>query len=206
MALHINLLHEREAQRTQRERDPLKLGFLGVLAVAGVLAVLHLTASQQVAGLQGELGSLRAEQARLKPEAETAARREKELSQVLRSSEALARRAERRMLWGPVLAAVASVVPREVQLDAWNGGVGVSGETVEIALDGRAAGSEPRKVAEDFRLAVKARLATVHPKVDVKFRTLEDENATVTLDGQQWPTAHFALRVSLPHPRKETSP
>jgi Tfp pilus assembly protein PilN len=206
MALHINLLHERLAARTQRERDPLKLGFLVVLAVAGVLAALHVTASQRLSSASRDADSLRAELAKLKPLAADAAVRERELRSVLSGGDALARRSERRMFWGPLLEVIAAIVPREVQINVLNGGVSGAGDTVDVSLDGLAAGSEPRKVAEDFRLALRARVAAVYPGADAKFRVLEDEPGTVALDGQQWSMAHFVIRISFPHPKSRPDP
>ena len=41
MAIHINLLHEQKTQEKQAERDPLKLGMLAMLVVAGILGGLY---------------------------------------------------------------------------------------------------------------------------------------------------------------------
>lgn len=202
MALHLNFLHERESARTQRERDPLKLGILAVLALGGVLGVIHVGSVQKLKTVQREHTALVTELGKLKPQAETAALRERELGGVLKGSEALARRAEKRMLWGPFLELLSQAVPREVHINSFNGGVAAAGNTVEIALDGVAAGSEPRKVAEEFRLRLRSHLLPIYPECEVRFRAggLEDVAGTVTLDGQQWNQANFVIRVVLPHP------
>ena len=92
-----------------------------------------------------------------------AAKEEQRLQSLVRGSKALANRAERRMLWGTALETLANAVPREVQISSLSGGLAPGRDTVEILLDGVAAGSEPRTVAEDFRLALRTKFGRREP-------------------------------------------
>jgi len=205
MAIHINLLHEKVAEKQQRERDPLKLSLLVGIAILGLLGGLHVLSTGEFSKLQREASSLRSELTKLKPQAAEAAKEEQRLQSLVRGSQALTNRAERRMLWGTALETLANAVPREVQISSLAGGLAPGRDTVEILLDGVAAGSEPRTVAEDFRLALRTKFGEIHPGTDARFRVLEDSPATANLDGQSWPCARFVILVSFPHPRTRTN-
>jgi hypothetical protein len=66
-----------------------------------------------------------------------------------------------------------------------------------LTIDGLAAGTDPRRVAEDLRTAIADRLSPRYKNVTSTFKTLEDGTETVALDGKQVGTATFAIVVQL---------
>ena len=76
----------------------------------------------------------------------------------------------------------------------------ISGENLRrcaITLDGLAAGSDPRRVAEDLRTAIADKLSPKYKNVTSTFKTLEDGTETVMLDGKPANTATFSITVQL---------
>jgi hypothetical protein len=55
----------------------------------------------------------------------------------------------------------------------------------------------PAKVAEDLRTAIADEFAKNYKDVSSTFRSLEDGKEMVKLDGQEQPTATFAINVQL---------
>lgn len=203
MALHLNLYHEVEKQKAINRRDPLKLSLMGLGAIALGFAgyyALQLTVSGSVAN---ELGRVEGELAKLKPQAEIAKTREAELNVAIKTSEALVKRIEGRFYWAPVLETLIRAVPREVQITKLNGETvimdkaGVKQEHATMALDGLCAAPEPRRIAEEFRVAIAEQFGTRFDNVAATFRTLEESPEQAVVEGVATPTATFSITLYL---------
>src|SRR5690606_15421317 len=108
--------------------------------------------------------------------------------------------AENRRLWGPVLATMQNVAPREVTYSSFSL---QGGDSISISLSGLAAGTEPRRVAETFRQGLITTFSQQFSEVRAGFRTLEETGSMVSLDGENLPTARFDIDISC---SKEKSP
>ena len=198
MALHLNLYHEVTRQRQVQRRDPLKLSIYALVAIAIGMAGYYFLQLGKTSLISSELARKKAEFTAVEPKALEAKKQAEELSTTILVSKTLVRRIEERFYWAPVLASVAKLVPREVQLVKLSGDV--QGDAVKkctLTLDGISVGSDPRKVAEDFRTAVTNEFGKNYQNVSSSFRSLEDGSETVKLDGVMHPTATFAINVQL---------
>ncbi|HEX8312116.1 MAG TPA: hypothetical protein VF614_12410 [Chthoniobacteraceae bacterium] len=198
MALHLNLYHETSRLRQAKRRDPLKLSLFALAAVAAGLASYYAMQLNTMSNLSSELARKKAEFEAVEPQAKAARNREEELSSTIKLSDTLVRRIEDRFYWAPVLEQIVKVVPREVQITRFSGDV--QGDTLKkctLTLDGISAGADPRKVAEDLRTSIADEFAKNYKDVSSTFRSLEDGKETVKLNGQDQPTATFAINVQL---------
>ena len=64
-------------------------------------------------------------------------------------------------------------------------------------IDGLSAGTDPRKVAEELRTSITEKFGPKYKDVRASFKSLEDATELAMLDGQQVPTATFAINVQL---------
>jgi hypothetical protein len=198
MALHLNLYHETARMRQAQRRDPLKLSLFALAAIAAGFAGYYTMQLNAMSNLSAELARKRAEYDAVEPQAKAAREREEELSSIIKLSDTLVRRIEDRFYWAPVLEQIVKVVPREVQITRFSGDL--QGEDIKkctLTLDGVSAGVDPRKVAEDLRTAIADEFAKNYKDVSSTFRSLEDGKDTVKLNGQEQPTATFAINVQL---------
>jgi len=200
MALHLNLYHEIQTQNLQRQRDPLKLGMLALLVVAVGFVGYYFYRLQGSTGLNNQAARLQTDWLVLEPKQKQAATREGELLATVKLKEALVNRMEERCLWGPVLDIVAQGVPKEVQLKSLEATKVVTTDKIRVVtfvLSGVAGGVEPRRSAEDFRVAFLRRLSERFKSVNSVpkdgFRSLDDKDERVMLDGQNYPTAAFVV-------------
>ena len=198
MALHLNLYHEVTRQRQVQRRDPLKLSIYALVALAIGMAGYYFLQLGKTSLISSELARKKAEFTAVEPKALEAKKQVEELSTTILVSKTLVRRIEERFYWAPVLESVAKLVPGEVQLVKLSGDVqGDSVKKCTLTLDGISVGSDPRKVAEDFRTAVTNEFGKNYQNVSSSFRSLEDGSETVKLDGMMHPTATFAINVQL---------
>jgi len=200
MALHLNLYHEIQTQNLQRQRDPLKLGMLVLLLVAIGFVGYYFYRLQGSSVLNNQAARLQTDWLVLEPKAKQAEAREAELLGRAKLKDALVSRMEDRCLWGPILDSVAQGVPREVQIKTLEAGRVMNGDKVRVVsfvLSGIACGAEPRRSAEDFRVAFNRRLSERFKSVNSVpkdgFRSLDDKDERVELDGQNYPTAGFVV-------------
>jgi hypothetical protein len=198
MALHLNLFHEIERQKLAERRDPLKLSMFVLAAIGALCAAYYAWELGRYGSVSRELGRKKAEFEAIDPKAKAAKKQEEELAGVLKVSDALVKRIEGRFYWAPVIQELALLVPREVQITKLSGDLqGDSPKKCQITIDGISAGADPRKVAEELRTAIAEQFGKTYATVVSTFRTLEDGAETVRLDGQQWPTAMFAINIQL---------
>lgn len=198
MPLRLNLYHEVQKQAALKRRDPLKLSLFGLCAVAACMAGYYFVQLGKSHSLNGELDRLKADYARLDPEAKAALKREEELTAKIKVNESLERRIEDRFYWAPLLEELVGVVPREVQLVKLTGETSAdASQKCTFSINGVSAGTDPRRIAEDLRIAVAERLGAKYRNVTASFRSLDEGAETVSLEGKQLPTATFVIGVDL---------
>jgi Tfp pilus assembly protein PilN len=140
MPLRLNLLHEQQAARAQRKRDPLKLGLYALGGVASLFVAYYLLRLGTSASLNSQLAAKKTEYAK-KYEAplKNVDAREKELTRTTAAANALTARVEGRFYWAPLLDVLARTVPREVQIVGLNGNDDPKEKNVNFTLEGIAA-------------------------------------------------------------------
>lgn len=196
MPLRLNLYHEIANARSARRRDPLKIALYILGAIVVGFAALYVTELGKLSGVSRELIRKKADFDAIEPQAKAAKKREDDLEQMFKTNAKLVKRIEGRFYWAPLLEQITALVPREVQLTKLAGEI--QGEAVkkcQVTVDGLSAGADPRKVAEELRQSIAETFSKKFRGVEAKFRTLEDGTELVMLDGQQWPTANFAINV-----------
>jgi len=200
MALHLNLYHEVQTQNLHRKRDPLKLGMLALLVVATGFVGYYFYRLQGSSVLNNQAARLQTDWLVLGPKQKQAEEREKELQVSAKLRDALVKRIEDRCLWGPILDMVSEGVPREVQLRSLEATRSVTPDRIRMVtfiVSGIAGGAEPRRSAEDFRVAFLRKLSEKFKSVTTVpkdgFRSLDDKEDKVVLDGQSYPTAAFVV-------------
>jgi hypothetical protein len=198
MPLHVNLYHEVLRQERDRQRDPLRLGMLGLLVIAiGFVANYFIVLAQaHVVGTQYQ--TQQAIFAALDPKAQAAKARQAELNDEITASDTMLKAVESRFYWAPVLDQVLKTVPRTVQLT--HVGTDASGNTAGsslLSITGISSGLEPRKEAEALRTALEARLSGQFKSVTSVFKNLDDSDQIVMLDGRRLATANFTIDFQL---------
>ena len=197
MAIRLNLYHEVQSAKKRQQYDPLKLSMMGIGVIILGLAAYYFVEMGKTATAKDTYLGRKAEFDKLTPLVKAAKVREEELSKQTDTASVLRRRIERRFYWGPVLEQVISSVPPSVQLTKCN--ASVEGEVLRrctILLDGIAAGSEPRTVAEELRTAFENRLESQFKEVTASFKNLEDGTELVNFNGQKLRTAIFSITIS----------
>lgn len=196
MSLRLNLYHEVIRAKERKRRDPLKLTLYGLAAVVAGFAGYYMLQAVKLHSLNSELATVKTEFDNLEPQARTAKVREDELQTQLKAGTLLVKKVENRFYWAPVLEQVMQVVPREVQVTRLAGEItGEGTRRCALTIDGLSAGADARNVAETLRTAIADKISPQYKNVSSKFRTLEDGTEMAMLDGQQVPTATFAINV-----------
>jgi Tfp pilus assembly protein PilN len=196
MALHLNLYHEIHKQKELQRRDPLKFAIAGLIAVGVGLAGFYGVQLTSKAGMSKELSKLKQQYATLTPKAEAAKKRSEEIDLTMKQGESLVKRMEQRFYWAPVLDSLVALVPPDVQVTKFGGEVIADGaKRCSLSLEGRAAGDDPRRVAEDLRRTISEEFATKYQQVTATFRSLDDSPETATLQGRKLPTVIFNINV-----------
>jgi len=212
MALRLNLYHEVLKAKALKRRDPLKISIYGLSAIAAMCTAYYFYELVIEHTINDKYLKVKAEFDKLEPLAKAAKKKEDELTTQASTSEQLVKRIEGRFYWAPLLAEVSQVVPREVQITRL--GAELTGDSLRrcaLMIDGLAAGSDPRRVAEELRTAIAERLTPHYKNVSSTFKTLEDGTEMVMLDNKPVGTATFAIMVQLyvgeekapPPPRKK---
>ena len=200
MPLTINLLHEQQFLRKQSKRDPLKLGFYALGAVAALFFLYHAYRYAATSSVRHDLQAKEAEWAKQEPAAKAAATRETELNAKLATAEAVSRRIEGRFYWAPVLDVVLKTVPPNVQIVNFTGTNDPKGDKISLLFEGIVAGEVPRIAADQFRGQLNERLARQFQNVASSFRGLDDTASAVTVGGRSLPTARFTIEFTLTKP------
>lgn len=197
MALSINLYHEVLRARKQEQYDPLKLSLLGMIVIATCMVGYYLFEVSKKNAAVSAAAVAQAEYDQIRPEATQAKAKEEKLIKEINLAESLIKRIEGRFYWAPVLEQIALVVPRTVQLYKLNGEVlGENPRRCQFTIEGTAAGAEPRKIAEELRTAIVERFAEHFQNPTAAFKSLDDSNERVLLDGNQYASVAFSIGVS----------
>ena len=198
MALRLNLYHEIEKEKAASRRDPLKIAAYILGGTVAIFAAIYVIQLSKSATLRTKFVALKSEFDQLDPKAREAEKREKTLTQTFDTSQRFVSSIESRFYWAPVLADIVKVVPREVQITKFTGNVqGEDVKKAQMTFDGVAAGTDPRRVAEDLRQALVETFGRRFKNVTASFRQLDESAEVVQLDGRSLPTATFAITISL---------
>jgi hypothetical protein len=196
MALHLNLLHEEILEQRQRQRDPLKIGVM-VLVSFGVFMVLYyMWNAYRTLEIKGRLSVIEREWAKVEPTVTTAQKRSTELDNIIKTTRVLDDYVESRFFWGPFLQKVAVCIAPNAQLTSIEGSVLDDNKGITVAVEGVAAGREPRSAAEDLRQMLSEQLAQNYSDVKVEFKALEDLDTIVNVGGTNMAMARYTLTVN----------
>lgn len=198
MPLHVNLYHEVQRQERARQRDPLRLGMLGLLVIAIGFVAYYFVALEQAHAIGAQFGTLQAQFNQLDPKATAAKARQAELNDALTNSDTMTKEIEGRFYWAPVLDQILQTVPNTVQLThvAADQGNTITNTNL-LTITGISSAAEPRKEAEALRIALTNRLGRQFKNVTSAFKTLEDSDQIVMLDGRRLATANFTIEFQL---------
>jgi Tfp pilus assembly protein PilN len=199
MPLHVNLYHEVQRQELARRRDPLRLGMMGLAVIATGFVAYYFVMLEQAHQVGTQYEALQDEYSRLQPKAAAAKAREDELNAEISASDTLVKNINGRFYWAPVLDQILKTVPRTVQLTHFSASTpGTAPGTVDtIQISGISSAIEPRKEAEALRTALNSRLGTQFDGVSAVFKTLDDTDEVVMLDGRRLATANFNIEIKL---------
>jgi hypothetical protein len=209
MALQLNLLHEEISAQRQRQRDPLKLGIYGLVAISAILFLYYGWKAYQTIEIKSELSAVSADWEKVEPQVTAAQKRAEELRKMIDSTKVLDGLIATRFYWAPLLGKLAGCTTPNIQLTALDAEAAENGTLVTLVLEGVGAAAEPRAAAEKFREQLGTQLGKTYSDVKVEFRNLEDLDTVVNLDGAPTRTARFVLSASFnpkPAPAVATSP
>ncbi len=196
MALHLNLLHEEILERRQRQRDPLKIGMMVLIALGAILALYYMFSAYRTLEIRSRLSGVEREWTKIEPKVTAAQKRSEELNDIIKTTKVLEDYIEKRFFWGPFLQKVARCVAPNTQLTGIDGTVLDEYKGVTVSIEGTAAGREPRAAAEDLRQMLVEQLGKDYKDVKIEFRTLEDLDTIVNVGGTNMAMAHYVLSVS----------
>lgn len=201
MALNLNFYHEQHREEYERARDPLKLASKGAVVVLVLAALYYFYRMQDASHVVKRASQLRAEWAKLEPAKKQAEAREAELLKGQETHKAVIERLQKRFLFAPMLARLQEAVDPGVQLQSFSSMMAQDGgPAVEIHLVGVAAGLQPRRAAEEFRLRLLSVLKTGYQTVLVRYdgtNSLEETSDIVQSEEGELGVARFRLRISL---------
>ena len=201
MALHLNLYHEIQKQKRQRQQDPLRLGAFALAAIVGLLLVYYMVRLEQAYSVNSQLAVLESEWRKMEPKVKQVESRMDALTKMIALSEALTQRVEHRYYWAPVLDQVLQAVSSEVQFSRFDAGVVVDEKKQSnIVIAGNCVGSEPRKVAEELRTALNGKLTERFKSASAAFQALDDAVENAMVDGKSLPTVSFVIKLDIGKP------
>ena len=196
MALHLNLLHEEILEQRQRQRDPLKIGVMLLVAFGVLMFLYYMWNAYRTLEIKGRLSAVEREWAKVEPTVTTAQKRSAELSNIIKTTRVLDEYVTGRFFWAPFLQKVTRCVAPNTQLTSIEGSVLEDNKGIAVSLEGVAAGREPRSAAEDLRQMLTEQLAQSYSEVKVEFKALEDLDTMVNVGGTNMAMAHYVLAVN----------
>jgi len=199
MPLHVNLYHEVQRQELARRRDPVRLGMLGALIVAIGFVVYYFVVLEREHNISLQFSALNAQWSKIQPQAKASKDREDQLNTEIAASDAMMKTVNSRLYWAPVMDEILRTIPRNVQILHVSGDVPGNDKEINstLSVSGISSAVEPRKEAEDVRIALEKNLGTRFKHVNSVFRDLEDSDQFVMLDGRRLATASFTLEFQL---------
>jgi Tfp pilus assembly protein PilN len=209
MPLHVNLYHEVLSQERARQRDPLRLGMLGLLVIAIGFVVYYFVALESAHEVTMQYSALQGQLAALDPKAKAAKAREADLNDAITASDTMMKEVDERFYWAPVLDQILQTVPQTVQLTHVGAETTAPGAATNVlTISGISSAMEPRKEAEALRMALATRLGKQFKAVTAFFKELDDSDEFVVLNGRRLPTATFTIEFDLQvkDPTEDTPP
>ena len=195
MALHINLLHEEIQELRQRQRDPLKIGILLLVCVGTFMFLFYMWNAYRTLDTRRRLNTVEKESAKVEPQVTAAQKRSTELTDIIKTTRVLDDYINNRFFWAPFLQKVSRCVAPNTQLTSIEGSV-TDEKGISVAVEGVAAGREPRAVAEDLRQMLVEQLGESYREVKVEFKALEDLDTLANVGGTNMAMAHYILTVT----------
>ena len=199
MPLHVNLYHEIQRQEMARRRDPLRLGMLAVFVIVIGFIANYIVALERAHTVGIHYSGLEAEWSGIEPRARNAKTRQDELDAQIKASDAMLKNVNSRFYWAPILGEILKTVPRTIQLThlGAQAPTDAAATLCVLTVSGISSSTEPRKEAEAVRTALRARLGAQYKNVTSVFKTLEDSDQYVMLDGRRLPTAIFTMEFQI---------
>lgn len=196
MALHLNLLHEEILEQKQRQRDPLKIGIYVLAGFGALLLLYYMINAYRALEIRSRLSAAERNWKKIEPQVTAAQKRVNELEGAIKTAHGLDDYINNRFFWGPFLQKVARCVSLNTQVTVLDGSATDENKGISVSLDGLAAGREPRSVAEDLRQALLQQLGRAYSNVKAEFKTLEDVDTIVNVEGTNMAVAHYVLSVN----------
>jgi len=196
MALQLNLLHEQILEQRPRQRDPLKIGMMVLMAIGALLFLYYGWNAYRTLAIKAHLSSVEREWAKIEPKVTAAEKRSNELNNIIKTTAVLDDYIENRFFWGPFMERLARCVAPNIQLTSLEGSV-TDDKGVNVSIEGVAAAREPRSAAEDLRQMLTEQLGQAgYGDVKIEFKALDDLETIASVGGTSVPMAHYILAVN----------
>jgi hypothetical protein len=198
MALQLNLLHEEILEQRQRQRDPLKIGMLVLAGCGAILFLYYAWNAYRTIEIKTRLSRITAEWKKIEPQVTQAQKRAADLTNIINTTRVLDDYIDERFFWAPLLEKLSRCVPPNAQITSLEGQVldDERGGGISLTIDGVAAAREPRSAAEDLRQILLEQLGKTYHDVKAEFKTLEDVETVVNIDGSNVPESRYILVVT----------
>jgi len=195
MPLHLNLLHEEILEQRQRKRDPLKIGMMILGGIGALFCLYYVWNAYRTLEIKGRLSAAQQEWAKVEPKVIAAEKKSEELNKIIGTTRVLDGMIDARFFWAPFLECIAKCVAPNTQLTSIEGRT-EDNKTVTVSIEGLAAGREPRAVAEDLRQLLLEQLGKIYSSAKVQFKTLEDIDTVLSLDGTTAPMVRYNMIIT----------
>jgi hypothetical protein len=196
MALHLNLLHEQISEHRQRQRDPLKIGTMILIAIGALLFLYYGWNAYQTLSIKAKLSAVEHDWAKVEPKVTAAEKRSNELNNIIKTTTVLDDYIEQRFYWAPFMEKLARCIAPNTQLTSIEGAV-LEEKGVSVMIEGVAAAREPRSAAEDLRQMLSEQLTQAgYSDIKVEFKALDDLDTMANVGGANMPMAHYILGVT----------
>src|SRR3954471_19342602 len=205
MALHLNLLHEEISEQRQRQRDPLKIGMMVLVALGALMLLYYMWNAYKVLEIRNRLSQAQHDWAKVEPKVTAAQKRSAELNAIISTTKVLDGMIDSRFYWAPLLEKLSKCVALNAQLTSIDGTVQEDGK-ISLSMDGLAAGREPRAAAEELRQLLLEQLGQSYSSVKVEFKSLEDLDTIVNISGANMAMSRFTISATFAAAAAKPSP
>ena len=89
MSLNLNLLHEEILEQRQRQRDPLKIGIMVLIALGGILFLYYMFSAYRMLEIKTKLGAVERDWSKVEPQVTAAQKRAAELNDIIKTTKVL---------------------------------------------------------------------------------------------------------------------
>lgn len=197
MALHLNLLHEEISEQRQRQRDPLKIGTKVLVGVGILMVAFYIFKAYQTLAIKNRLNGIQHDWAKVEPAVTAAQKRTAELNAIIATTKVLDTMVDGRFFWAPLLQCISRCVAPNAQLTTISGAVSEDGKSIDVTIEGTAAGREPRAAAEELRQLLSEQLSERYGRIKVEFKALEDLDTLVKVAGTNMAMARYVIVANL---------